>query len=108
MIPSVKYFSCLFIFIYNVIHKLYLEYICPQCKQFNPSRKSKQAVIDQVVGAKPGEEGIKKDLSVVEEEDTDQVIEKLKAQIESDKQGSIGARVRQRHSVDEDDEEEED
>ncbi len=45
-----------------------------------------------------------KDLKVVqedneeeEEEDADKVIEKLKAQLESDKDETIGARVRQRH-----------
>lgn len=79
-----------------------IEYVCPQCKQFNPSRKSKQAAIDQVVEEKNKEN----DLSVVdEEEDPDQVLEKLKAQIESDKEESIGARVRQRHIEDEDEEE---
>lgn len=48
------------------------------------------------------------DLSALEEEeDPDQVLEKLKAQIESDKEGSIAARVRQRHIEDDDEEEKE-
>lgn len=81
-----------------------IEYVCPQCKQFNPSRKSKQAAIDQVVGSTQ-EKKKENDLPVVdEEEDPDQVLEKLKAQIESDKEESIGARVRQRHIEDEDEE----
>ncbi|KAG2234808.1 hypothetical protein INT48_006725 [Thamnidium elegans] len=73
-----------------------IQYICPRCKQFNPSRKSKKAAIDQVVESTQ-EKNKENDLSVVEEEDPEQVIEKLKAQIESDKEETIGARVRQRH-----------
>lgn len=47
--------------------------------------------------------GEEKNLAVVdEEEDVDEVIEKLKAQIESDKDETIGARVRQRHIEEED------
>ncbi|KAG2196980.1 hypothetical protein INT47_006927 [Mucor saturninus] len=73
-----------------------IQYVCPQCKQFNPSRKSKQAMITKAMG--------EKDLTAVheDEEDVDEVIEKLKAQIESDKDETIGARVRQRHIEEED------
>ncbi|KAI9257017.1 hypothetical protein EDC94DRAFT_615044 [Helicostylum pulchrum] len=86
-----------------------IQYICPQCKQFNPSRKSKQAAIDQVVESSTQEKAKEEDdLSALEEEeDPDQVLEKLKAQIESDKEGSIAARVRQRHIEDDDEEEKE-
>lgn len=76
-----------------------IEYVCPQCKQFNPSRKSKKAMISQAVGG--GEEKKEQNLSVVDEEE-DEVIEKLKAQVESDEDKTIGARVRQRHIEQED------
>lgn len=77
--------------------------MCPNCKQFNPSRKSKRAVIHQHAEEIEKE---KDDLKKVveeeeeegeEEEDKEAIVEKLKAQLERDTEATIGARVRQRH-----------
>lgn len=81
--------------------------MCPNCKQFNPSRKSKRAVIHQhaeEVGKE--EENLKKVIEEKEEEEEDKedkeedkeaIVEKLKAQFATDTEETIGARVRQRH-----------
>ncbi|CAO3627123.1 unnamed protein product [Mucor hiemalis] len=79
-----------------------IQYVCPNCKQFNPSRKSKRAVIHQHAEEIEKE---KDDLKKVveeeeegeEEEDKEAIVEKLKAQLERDTEATIGARVRQRH-----------
>jgi hypothetical protein len=75
-----------------------LEYVCPNCKQFNPSKKSQKAVIE------PLQEKVNESIA---EEEMDEVLEKMKAEHASDEQSddTIGSRVRQRHSIDGQDEE---
>lgn len=81
-----------------------LEYICPVCKQFNPSRKSKQDIIQQ-----QKQEQQQREKVVVEEEEeepqeegnsglTEEEINKLKEESIKDK-STIGSRVRQRHKT---------
>ncbi|KAL0146322.1 hypothetical protein V8B55DRAFT_1028366 [Mucor lusitanicus] len=96
-----------------------IQYICPVCKQFNPSRKSKQMVIpqqqqqhkqtDQETGPARTErenEGMahhenkvdEEDEKEVEEEDAEEVLAKLKAEYLNDEDSTIASRVRQRHT----------
>ncbi|KAI8353318.1 hypothetical protein BD560DRAFT_426961 [Blakeslea trispora] len=74
-----------------------IQYVCPHCKQFNPSRQSKH-----IVPPKPDQEN-------KEEENDEEVLEKLKASVLQDNNQTIGSRVRQRHAPkqkeDEDEEE---
>ncbi|KAI8886423.1 hypothetical protein K501DRAFT_244106 [Backusella circina FSU 941] len=76
-----------------------IQYVCPNCKQFNPSKKAQKAVLE------PLQEKVKESIA---EEDMDEVLEKMKAEHASDEQNddTIASRVRQRHSLDEQDDEE--
>ncbi|CAO0790453.1 unnamed protein product [Mucor circinelloides] len=91
-----------------------IQYICPVCKQFNPSRKSKQMIIPQQQQQKQADHEKEPKRAVhenedmihnedkvneeVEEEDTEEVLAKLKAEYLNDEDSTIASRVRQRHT----------
>ncbi|KAI8370125.1 hypothetical protein EDC96DRAFT_440112 [Choanephora cucurbitarum] len=76
-----------------------IQYVCPHCKQFNPSRQSKHIV--------PPKPDINLEPKEDKEEDDEEVLSKLKADVLQDNNQTIGSRVRQRHAPKQDEEEEE-
>jgi phage FluMu protein Com len=85
-------------------HIFYLEYICPVCKQFNPSRKSKQIMLPQQEQEGSKEKAVGKERVIPEESEEseeEEVIDKLKREYlkDEDDNTTIGSRVRKRHTT---------
>ncbi|CEP07856.1 hypothetical protein [Parasitella parasitica] len=87
-----------------------IQYICPVCKQFNPSRKSKQINVSEPQQQHLKDEKVieeneqmvqEKDMKTeekVDKDDTEQVLAKLKAEYLNDEDSTIASRVRQRRA----------
>ncbi|KAI8084086.1 uncharacterized protein B0P05DRAFT_585850 [Gilbertella persicaria] len=78
-----------------------IQYVCPHCKQFNPSRQSKMIPQQE---KKEAVEEEKKDViekqDSIEEESDEKVLEKIKAEyLQDNDPPTIASRVRQRHTT---------
>ncbi|CEI91215.1 hypothetical protein G6F70_000908 [Rhizopus microsporus] len=104
--PETKYaLICNHCFAHNglVLQEEYdtIQYVCPVCKQFNPSRKSKQVIPKNILEENNTDEKEHKP----SEKEIEDVIKQLKKEVEEDEKkglNTIASRVRHRRSANSD------